>query len=349
MNFASDNWAGATGPIMNAIVEANSGYACAYGGDDLTLRVQELFSDVFERKVFVYFVATGTAANSMCLAHVARPGGIVLCHKDSHIAVDECGAPEFYTRGKLIQVNGTGAKITPDTLSHAMSLVPVDVVHHGQLDTLTLTQATECGTVYDLAEIQALVDLGKTRDLTIHMDGARFANAMVSLDTTPAEMTWKSGVDMVSFGATKNGALCAEAVVIFDETRARGFEYSRKRGGHLFSKSRFVAAQFEAYFNDDHWIDTAKYANGAATKLSKGLSDTGSCRIAWPTQANEVFAYIDKSLDTILKQEGAMYHAWPAASLIREEQPGKDETLIRLVTSFQTQQEDITRFISLLK
>ena len=289
MNFASDNWAGAAPAVMSALSRHNTGFEPAYGSDSLTSGISDRFNEIFEREVAVFFVATGSAANSLSLAAYAKPGGIVFCHKTAHIQVDECNCPEFMTGGaKLVGVAGPDGKMTPQGLSAAMSDYPDGVVHHGQVATVSITQATECGSVYSLDEIGAIREAARSRSIPLHMDGARFANALATLGCTPAEMTWKAGVDVLSFGATKNGCWCAEAVVFFDLEAARGFQYLRKRAGHLFSKSRFVAAQFEGYFQDDTWLANASHANGMATRLAEGIRDAGG-RTAWAVEANELF------------------------------------------------------------
>jgi threonine aldolase len=345
MNFASDNWAGAAPAVMSALARHNSGFAPAYGTDPLTESVSRTFSELFEREVAVFFVATGTAANALSLAAYAKPGGAIFCHRDAHIQVDECNCPEFMTSGgKLIGLDGAGGKITPAGLEEAMAAVPEGVVHHGQVASVSISQATECGTVYTLEEIAALKEVCRSRSVPLHMDGARFANALVTLGCSPADMTWKAGVDVLSFGATKNGCWCAEAVVFFDPESARHFEYLRKRGGHLFSKSRFVAAQFEGYFQEGTWLASADHANDMASRLAEGIRALGG-RTAWPVEANEVFPILKRSRFEALKSAGALLYEWPAKDLDPGHAPADDEVCLRMVCSFATGEDDVEAFL----
>jgi len=348
MNFASDNWAGAAPAVMSALSRHNTGVSPAYGTDPLTASVSQTFNEIFEREVAVFFVATGTAANALSLAAFAKPGGAIFCHRDSHIQVDECNCPEFMTSGgKLVSVPGAGGKITPAGLTEAMSAFPDGVVHHGQVASVSISQATESGTVYTLDEIAAIRDVAQSRSVPLHMDGARFANALVTLGCTAADMTWKAGVDLLSFGATKNGCWCAEAVVFFDPEAAKGFEYFRKRGGHLFSKSRFVAAQLDGYFEDGGWLDTAAHANSMAGRLAEGIRDLGG-RTAWPVEANELFPILKRSQFDTLQAAGAMIYEWPAKDLATDHAPADDEVCARMVCSFATSDEDVAAFLKAL-
>ncbi|QDG75681.1 low specificity L-threonine aldolase [Labrenzia sp. PHM005] len=348
MNFASDNWAGAAPAVMSALSRHNSGFAPAYGTDPLTESISQKFNEIFEREVAVYFVATGTAANSLALAAYAKPGGAIFCHRDSHIQVDECNCPEFMTSGgKLVSVSGANGKFTPDALRDAMEAFPDGVVHHGQVASVSISQATESGTVYTLDEIAALKDVAQSRNVPLHMDGARFANALATLGCSAADMTWKSGVDVLSFGATKNGCWCAEAVVFFDLEAAKGFEYFRKRGGHLFSKSRFVAAQFDGYFENDSWLETANHANDMALKLAEGIRAAGG-RTAWPVEANELFPILKRSQFEALERAGAKLYEWPAKDLGDNLSPKDDEVCLRLVCSFATAEEEVEAFLTVL-
>ncbi|WP_316860226.1 low specificity L-threonine aldolase [uncultured Cohaesibacter sp.] len=347
MFFASDNWAGASDPIMNALARHTDGFEPAYGESSLCDSIETQFQTLFETDCSVFVVATGTAANALALSAVTGPAGTVFCHKDAHIRVDECGAPEFLTSGaRMWGLDGKFGKLTPRALETGFQEVPQGVVHHGQPSAISLSQATEWGTIYDLSEINTLSALTHDKGLAVHMDGARFANAMVTLETTPAEMTWKSGVDLLSFGATKNGAWCAEAVVFFNKDYARDFIYRRKRAGHLFSKMRFVAAQFEGYFENNHWLDNARHANAMATKLAEGLDATSFCRTVCPTQANEVFAVIPKKLAEKAQSNGAVFHDWPSLGLDGKERLSEDEGLYRLVCSFRSTEAEIDRFLN---
>lgn len=348
MNFASDNWAGVAPAVMSALTRHGTGFAPGYGADPLTASVNATFNDIFEREVAVYFVATGTAANALALASYARPGGAVFCHRSSHINIDECNCPEFMTSGnKLVGISGVGCKITPEALRDAMSRFPDGVVMHGQVASVSISQATESGTVYSIGEIEAIAEVAHSRSVPLHMDGARFTNALVTLGCTPAEMTWKAGVDVLSFGGTKNGCWCAEAVVFFDPEKAREFEYFRKRAGHLFSKSRFVAAQFEGYFEDGSWRATAAHANAMAAKLAEGIASIGG-RTAWPVEANELFPILKRTQFEDLKAAGAQIYEWPADDVSDNLAPAEDEVCFRMVTSFATSGQDVTRFLEAL-
>lgn len=348
MNFASDNWAGAAPAVMSALARHNAGFAPAYGTDPLTASVSQTFNEIFERAVAVYFVATGTAANALALAALARPGGAIFCHRTAHIQVDECNCPEFMTGGgKLVGIDGAAGKITPADLAEAMAAFPDGVVHHGQVASVSISQASECGTVYTLDEIAAIKDVCRERSVPLHMDGARFANALATLGCSAADMTWKAGVDVLSFGATKNGCWCAEAIVFFDVEAAKGFDYFRKRGGHLFSKSRFVAAQFEGYFEEDGWLATAADANGMAVRLAEGIRRLGG-RTAWPVEANELFPILKRGQFESLQAAGAMLYEWPATDLADGQGPAGDEVCLRMVTSFATTEDDVEAFLKVL-
>ena len=345
MNFLSDNAAPVAPAILDAIVQANEGFAAAYGDDDLTRSVERRLSELFEREVAVFLVATGTASNALALAHLTPPWGAVLCHADSHIATDECGAPEFFGGGlKLVELPGDDGKFTAETLKHFLAERFGHSPHQMIPSTLSITQATEAGTVYCPNEIAALSDVAHERSLAVHMDGARFANAVVRLGMTPAQITWQSGVDVLSFGITKAGALGAEAVVFFDPPRAAFMAERRKRAGHLLSKHRFLAAQFAVMLADDTWLTLARHANLMADKLSTKLAAVGLAPV-WPVEANLVFIVLPCALDAKLKAAGARYYGRRTTNL----KVGAGQTLARLVTSFATQEDEIERFVQLCK
>ncbi len=343
MNFASDNTAGIAPAILDAIAEANCGYARGYGNDDWTQAVERRLPEIFEREVAVFLVPTGTAANALALAQVSPPWGAVFCHAESHIATDECGAPEFFGHGlKLVGLSGDGAKIAAATLQTALAGYGGHSPHQMVPAALSITQASEAGTIYRTDEIAALCEIAHARAMAVHMDGARFANALVRLNATPAQLTWRSGVDVLSLGATKGGALAAEAVVIFDPARAAYMGERRKRAGHLLSKHRFIAAQFLAYLADDRWLTLARYANAMADRLAAGLAAVG-LKPLFPVEANLVFVAIPHALDGKLKAAGATYYVRSSASL----DIGAGNVLVRLVTSFATEDDDIERFVGL--
>jgi threonine aldolase len=345
MNFESDNTAGAAPGILDAMVAANAGHAAAYGEDAVTGRLERRFCELFERDVAVYLTATGTAANALALAHLTPPWGAVLCHAEAHVIVHECGAPEFFGGGlRMVGIAGSDGKLAPPAVAATLErfgLRPHQIVPAA----LSLTQASECGTVYGVSEIAALAALARDRGLAVHMDGARFANAMARLGVTPAEATWRAGVDVLSFGATKGGALAAEAVVVFDRARAGAFAERRKRGGHLFSKHRFVATQFEAFLADGLWLRLAAHANAMAAGLAEALAGHGHTSL-WPVEANLVFVLLPVALHARLTAAGARYHIFHTARSDPAQVP-EGFVLARLVTSFATTAASVARFATL--
>ena len=348
MIFSSDNWAGAHPAIARRLMEASEGFASAYGTSELDRKVDARFSELFERDVSVFFVGTGTAANALALASVTRPGGVTFCHQEAHIHTDECGAPGFFAHGaRLVPVGGAAAKIDPAALRAAIARFPEGGVHFGQAAAVSITQATEFGTVYSLEEIAAISAIAREHRLPLHMDGARFANAMAAAGCSPAEMTWKSGVNILSFGGTKNGCWMAEALVFFDRDMAREMPYLRKRSAQLFSKSRFIAAQFDAYLEGNRWLDLASHANRMADGLRAGLDASNRCRNGWETRSNEVFAVLPKDVMKRAEEAGARFYDWPVPAdspdLVAE-----DEVLVRLVTSYATSEADVARFLEVI-
>jgi threonine aldolase len=349
MNFASDNSAGVAPAILDALARANGGYARGYGGDEVTARVERRLAEVFDHDVAVFLVTTGTAANALALAQLTPPWGAVLCHAESHIAIDECGAAEFYGAGlKLVTLPGEGCKIAPATLEAALERRPWGGPHHVTPAALSLSQATEAGTSYRASEIRRLAEIAHAHGVALHLDGARFANALVRTNVTPAEITWRAGIDVLSFGATKGGALAAEAVIFFDRARTTGMAERRKRGGHLLSKHRFLAAQLEAYLKDGLWLDLARSANRLADRLAQGLSAAG-IKPAWPVEANEVFVPLSPEADRRLKAAGALYYPWYLSSLPAGSMIPPDHTLVRLVTSFSTTEADVDQFVTIAR
>ena len=349
MNFASDNTAGIASEILAAIARANEGTALAYGNDDWTRRAERQFAELFEHEVAVFLVPTGTAANALALAHLAPPWGAVLCHAEAHIAVDECGAPEFFGGGlKLIGLPGEAGKVTPGALRRALAASEWGGPHHVSPAVLSLSQATEAGTIYRADELRALAEIAHARGMALHVDGARLANALARLNASPAQATWMAGVDALSFGATKGGALAAEAIVFFDPARGATMQERRKRGGQLVSKHRFIAAQIEAYLADGLWLRLARHANAMADRLVAGLVAAGLAP-AWPVEANEVFVALPSRIDAQLKQAGASYYPWTTGSLPSGSALPRDATLVRLVTSFATTADEVDRFVAIAR
>ena len=348
MFFASDN----TGPvhpkIMEALNRANVGYAMPYGADAMMDKVREQIREVFEApEAAVYLVSTGTAANSLILATLARPWETVFCAPVSHIHEDECNAPEFFTGGaKLTLVGAANAKMVPEKLRRKIEAEETRGVHGPQRGPVSITQVTERGTVYSLDEIRTICDIAKSYGLATHMDGARFANALVALGCSPAEMTWKAGIDAVSFGGTKNGCMGVEAVIFFDPKHAWEFELRRKRGAHLPSKNRYLAAQMSAYLTSNLWLDNAKAANAAAARLTAGLKQTENTSFLYEPEANIIFAGWPRSAHQRLHDAGAQYYIMEGEL----EGDNPDEILTaRLVSDWSASEENIDQFLMLLK
>lgn len=337
MNFCSDNATDVALEIMAALFAANNGAAMPYGSDVLSQRLEARFSELFETAVTVFPVATGSAANALALSVMTPPFGAIYCHTESHINADECGAPEFYTGGaKLVTLPGVNGKISAIDLESVLVKAGAGIVHHVQPAVISLTQASEAGTVYSVDQVGEIASVARTHGLTVHIDGARFANAVVSLGCAPADITWRAGVDVLSFGATKNGAMAAEAVIFFNHDLAKTFEYRRKRGGHLFSKMRFLSAQLEAYVEDDLWLRHATHANRMAVRLAEGLAFLPGATLHYPVQANEVFITLSQPVIEGLLADGFQFYRWD----------GQASPLIRLVTAFNTREEDVQAFLA---
>ncbi len=344
MNFRSDNEVGAHPAIIEAVSRAfSAGPVHSYGADEWTQRVEQRLRDLFEKPDLVAFpVVTGTAANSLALACCTPPWGSIFCHPNSHIAEEETNAPEFFTSGaRLFRVEGPSGRIDRRKLAEALAQPVYGVVHYPQPSAVSITQATECGTVYGPEEIAAIATSTHRHGLKLHMDGARFANALSFVGCTPAELSWKAGVDVLSLGATKNGAMAAEAVVFFNADLAREFAFRRKRGGHLLSKMRFLSAQLDAYLTDGLWLANARHANAMARLLVAGLTPLKGTQLLHPVDANEIFVVLPARMHDALAAAGAQYHPWPS------DRPG--ERAFRLVTAFDTSPADVDRFLSIAK
>jgi threonine aldolase len=339
-SFGSDNITPASPQVIDAIVAANTGALHSYGDDPYTKKLTALTSELFETEVAIYPVTTGTAANALALSMLTPPYGAVYCHETAHIATDECGAPEFYTGGaKIVGLPSADGKIVPAQLDAPLRHAADMGVHHVQPAALSLTQATEWGTVYSPAEVHALAVAARAHGLGVHMDGARIANAIAHLGCNPADITWRCGVDVLSLGATKNGAMAAEAVIFFDRARAAGFEARRKRAGHLWSKMRFLSAQLIAYLQDELWLRNARHANAMAARLAAGLQALPGLRLVQPVQANELFVSIPDRVIEALLAEGFEFYRWPTPA-------GVSGPVIRLVTSFCTTAADVDAFVA---
>jgi threonine aldolase len=339
MDFRSDNVSRAHPAVLEALVAANRGPAAAYGDDEWTRRLAGRFAEIFERPVAVWAVATGTAANSLSLAAFTPPWGTIFCHAGAHIAVAECGAPELFTGGaRLAPLAGQAGKLTPGAVEAA--IFREGDVHATQPAAVSISQATEVGTVYRPAEIGALAESARRHRMALHVDGARFANALVSGGASAAELTWRAGVDVLSFGATKNGCLGAEAIVLFHPERdARIVEelgYRRKRGGHLVSKGRFLSAQLEAYLGGDLWLANAGHANAMARRLATGLQRALGVAPREAVESNQVFIALGAPVAAGLRAAGFLFHDWP----------GIGEGGCRLVTSFETTAEEVDALVA---
>jgi threonine aldolase len=342
MFFASDNGSGAAPEILSAVIRANDGYARSYGADALMAAVKAQVRDRFEApEAEVFLVATGTAANALSIALLAQPWSAVFLHEAAHAMLDECGAPEFYAGGaKLVGVAGPHGKITPAALAAALAQVGEGGVHGVQRGMLSLTNVTEAGTVYTPAEVAALTALAKARGLPCHMDGARFANALVATGASPAEMTWRAGIDVLSLGGTKNGCLGVEAVVLFDPAKAWELQLRRKRAGHLFSKHRFLSAQMAAYLEDGLWLRLAAQANAMGARLAQGLAQVPGAVLQHPAPANMLFPAWMPGTNARAEARGAVYYPMPAPDGLEG---------ARLVASWSTRAEDVDALIAALQ
>lgn len=306
MNFRSDNTAPAAPEIFAALSAVNDQPAAAYGEDPWSRKLDDAFSALFERDVRVFTVASGTAANSIALASAVPPWGAIICHEEAHIACDECGAPEFYSGGaKLVLVEGDGAKLTPEAVRDGVAR-SARGIHSVKPAALSTSQATERGAIYTPAEIAALGVAAKANGLAFHVDGARFANAVAALGCSPADITWRGGVDLLSFGATKNGALAAEAIVCFDLDRAEEIARRRKRGGHLLCKGRFAAAQLLAYLENGLWLKLARRSNEMAMRLGEAAGPF----LSLPVETNQVFIRPGAEALAKLRAGGADFYDW---------------------------------------
>ncbi len=349
MFFVSDNASPVAPEVLDALARANEGYAMPYGADALMAEVRAKIREVFEApEAAVYLVATGTGANALSLGFMCPPWATVFCHRHAHISEDECAAGEFYTGGaKLTLIDGPGAKITPAALAQAIAEATNPDVHHVRLGMLSLTNLTERGAAYTPAEVAELTALAKAAGMPSHMDGARFANALVATGATPAEMTWKAGIDVLSFGGTKNGLMGAEAVVLFDPAKAIEFELRRMRGGHLFSKHRYLSAQMAAYLKDGLWLKLAAQANASGQRLAKGLAAIPGVEVQAAPAANLMFVRMPRSAHARARAAGAAYYLMSSDDVTAG--PADTPILCRLVTSWSTTDAEVEHFLALIR
>lgn len=337
-DFRSDNVAGVPPELLVAFAAANEGSAAAYGADHVTARLEARLSELFERTVAAFPVATGTAANVLALWSMVPQWGAVICHAEAHIATDECGAPEFFTGGKLIPLEGVHGKLTDAIVARELARDRRGV-HHVQPAAVSLSQSTEAGTVYRPDEIEAIAAVARQHGVRVHMDGARLANAVASLGCSPAETSWKAGIDALSFGLTKNGAMAAEAVVFFDEGLARDFAFRRKKAGHLFSKMRFASAQIEAQLTDGLWLALATRANAAAARFASEVARMPDVRLLYPVEANEVFLVLPEPAIAALEAAGYLFYRWDSI----------EGPCIRLVTAWDSEPGHIDALVEDLR
>jgi threonine aldolase len=345
MKLGSDNQTGASSEIMAALNAANVGHEHSYGTDSWSARAIEALRNTFECDLDAYFVTTGTAANALALSCLARPWNAILCHDQSHILLDELTAPEFFTGGaRLVGISKGEGKLQPWHLDDHFRNVGRDAPHNAAATVLSLAQCSENGLAYTPQELTALTESARRYHLKVHVDGARFANAVAAVGCSPADMSWRAGVDVLSLGATKNGALCSEVVLFFDRRLADEFAYRRKRAGHLVSKSRFIAAQMLAWLHNDHWLVLAGHANAQARRLAGMIGAMSGARLVWPCDANEVFAVMPRSLVDRLSAAGAEFYDWPSSALPLGQSLQPSECFVRMVASFLTSNADLDAF-----
>ena len=348
MNFGSDNQAGVSPAILQTLVEAATGTQSAYGNDDWSARAEQMLCDFFGTSVKAFFVTTGTAANCLSLSTIAQPWNAVVCHEMAHIAIDENSAPEFFTGGaRLLPIRTDSGKVTAPDLDAFVATYPASPPHNMVVSAVSISQVTENGLVYQPHEVAALARSAHAKGMRLHMDGARFANALATLQCAPADITWKAGVDVLSLGASKNGALMAEAVVFFDHALADNFRMRLKRSGQLISKSRTIGAQFCAWLQGDHWLQLAQTANQVARQLADALTTRG-IRLAWPTEANEVFAILTRAQYAQLLERGVRCADWYATSVPPGTMLAADEMVVRFVTAWSSTSADVQALMNVM-
>jgi threonine aldolase len=331
-HFASDNYAGICPEAWAALADANRGHAVGYGDDPWTARAADLIRDVFEMQCEVFFVFNGTAANSLSLASTGQSYHSILCHEIAHVETDECGAPEFFSNGmKVLQVPGANGKVDPSGIERAVR--KRSDIHYPKPRAVSITQSTEVGTVYSVDEIKAVWAKTKQFGLTLHMDGARFANAVSSLGVSPKEITWQAGVDVLCFGGTKNGSHVGDAVVFFNRDLADEFDYRCKQAGQLCSKMRFLSAPWVGLLQDGAWLRNATRANAMARRLHDQMKEIPEVKILFPTQANAVFAELPPHVIVALRREGWKFYTFIG------------EGGCRLMCAWDTTEDDVDRFV----
>ena len=339
MNFLSDNQSTVFSEIIQYLQTINKDSSSSYGNDPITNKAQKLVSDFFEKQVEIRYVSSGTASNSISLSTICPPYGGIICSSDSHLDGDECGAPEFFTGGaKLIKIHTSNGIISPQKLKNKINSFGLHGIHEVKLSVLDITQISELGTIYTIDKLKELTDIAHKNNLLIHMDGARFANACASLNCKPSEISWKSGIDIMSLGATKNGAMACELIVIFNKDITDDIDRRQKRAGHLWSKNRYMSAQIIKWIEDDRWFKAAKKANNFAKQIHDILSSNKNIKIPFAVEGNMVFAEISANLQKYLLENKVKFNKWP-----------KGKNLTRFVASWDTKESEINNFKKVIK
>lgn len=345
MQFGSDNQSGASQQVLDTLISANTGFTHGYGDDHWCGLAKEALMKMFDCELDVFFVSTGTAANSLALSCLVQSWGTILCHHQAHILRDESTAPEFFSGGaRLVPITDHGVKLESKHLESFFAGESPEIPHTPVANVLSITQASEAGQVYSVKETSALCTCAHDHNLHVHMDGARFANAVAALGCAPADISWKAGVDVLTLGATKCGALAAEAVLFFKQDHASSFIHRRKRSGHLLSKGRLFGAQFVGWLKNDYWLDLAKHANKQAKQLEENLAKYPVVKLVWKRQANEIFLIMPEELAQKLQKAGAEFYQWPVSLLPKGISLDKKDVFIRLVSSWATTKEHISEF-----
>jgi threonine aldolase len=336
IDYRSDNTGRAAQEILEALVGANTGTALGYGADQWTARLQERFSELFEMPVRVFPVATGTAANALSLAAASPSWGLVYCSEAAHINTAEANAAGFFGGGlKLVPVAGPHGRVDPDAFARSLAAIQPGQLHRGQPAAVNITQASDLGTVYPVAEIRAIAEIAKGRGLKVHMDGARFANAVARLQCSPAEMSWRAGVDILSFGATKNGGALCDAIVVFNPELADGLAVQLRRAGQVWSKMRFASAQLMAYIENGLWLQLAAASNAIAARIAGGIEAVPGLRLVAPVEVNELFLELPGAAMDALEREGFQFYR-------------RSPTLARFVCRFDTSEAEADALIAAL-
>lgn len=350
MQFGSDNQAGASQQVLETLGIANRGFTHGYGEDQWCAEAGKALAEMFGCELEVFFVATGTAANSLALSCLVQPWETILCHHHAHILLDESTAPEFFSGGaRLLPISHRAGKLEAKHLERFFKTESPEIPHTPCARALSITQANEAGLLYTPEQTATLCALAHEHGLHVHMDGARFANAVVALDCAPADISWRAGVDVLTLGASKCGALAAEAVIFFNRDLAADFIHRRKRSGHLISKGRFFGAQFAGWLKDDHWLALAGHANRQAQRLTEMLASFSLLKQVWPCQANELFLIMPRQMAESLQTAGAEFYQWPVSALPSGIHLTESDVFVRLVTSFASSEEHLTEFCDLVR